>query len=119
MEKPLFELTEELSELKSSLERKRQEAENWEVEISNDQYDEMLDDVYGDVQIAGITFSTSYILRALDPTAYRCGKSDFEYDMDKDNDPKYVELQEQIEELESEIADLEEQIEELKSEPEA
>lgn len=111
MEKTLAELKQELAELKAELESKQKEAENWEVEISDEQYDEMLDDIYGEVQIAGMSYSTSYALKELDPTAYRCGKSDFESGMDNEDDPKFVELQDEIEEIESEIADMEEQIE--------
>lgn len=111
MEKTLMELRQELAELRAELERKQKEAENWEVEISDEQYDDMLDDIYGEVQIAGMTYSTSYALKELDPTAYRCGKSDFESGMDNTDDPMFVELQDEIEELESDMADLEEQIE--------
>ena len=39
-------------------------------------YDEILDDCEGEVMIAGIRFSPSYILKELDPTAYRCGVLD-------------------------------------------
>jgi hypothetical protein len=42
-----------------------------------EQYDDMLDDGYGDVQIAGISLPTSVALRRCDPTAYRVGLSDF------------------------------------------
>lgn len=45
---------------------------------SEERYDEMLDDVYGTVEIAGYTFDTSRALKELDPTAYRCGLVDFE-----------------------------------------
>lgn len=51
------------------------------VEIDPDdyeeQYDETLNELYGDVQIAGCDFSTSYALKELDPTAYRCGLIDY------------------------------------------
>lgn len=40
-------------------------------------YDDTLDDVYGDVSIAGMTYSTSYALKEIDPIAYRVGKSDW------------------------------------------
>ena len=36
-------------------------------------YDEILDDCEGDIMIAGVLFSPSYILKELDPTAYREG----------------------------------------------
>lgn len=40
-------------------------------------YDDMLDEVYPDCQIAGLTYSTSHALKELDPTAYRCGFNDW------------------------------------------
>ena len=40
-------------------------------------YRDMLDDVYGDAKIAGMTYSTSRALERLDPTAYRVGFSDW------------------------------------------
>ena len=46
-------------------------------EVETDQYDEFLDEAYGEVEIAGMTFSTSYALKELDPTAYRCGFNDY------------------------------------------
>ena len=40
-------------------------------------YDEMLDECYGEVNVAGFTYSTSEALFKLDPIAYRCGMSDY------------------------------------------
>ena len=40
-------------------------------------YSEMLDDVYGVVTIAGMEYGTAYALRELDPIAFRCGMSDY------------------------------------------
>lgn len=40
-------------------------------------YADMLDEVYPDCEIAGMTFQTSRALRELDPTAYRCGEVDY------------------------------------------
>lgn len=45
---------------------------------TEDDYDEMLDDCYGDVQITGLSYSTSYALKNLDPIAYRCGFADYQ-----------------------------------------
>lgn len=36
-------------------------------------YDEMLDDVYGMVKVAGYAYATSDLLKNTDPVAYRCG----------------------------------------------
>ena len=43
-----------------------------------ERYDEMLDESYGKIDICGCSFIASYALKRLDPTAYRCGMSDFE-----------------------------------------
>ncbi len=40
-------------------------------------YNNMLDECYPEVNIAGMTYSTSHALKELDPTAYRCGMSDY------------------------------------------
>lgn len=42
-----------------------------------EQYQEMLDDCYSPVEVAGMAFSASRILQELDPTAYRCGYNDY------------------------------------------
>ena len=79
-------------------------------EMLQEMVDEMLD-MDGDVVIAGITFSRSYILKELDPIAYReiCNDvvnsqiEDLQYDLDR-LDPE-VDAEE--------IADIKERIEEL------
>ena len=40
-------------------------------------YDEMLDEVYEDIQIAGSSYGTSYALKEIDPIAYRVGFLDW------------------------------------------
>ena len=40
-------------------------------------YDDMLDEVYPDCGIAGLNYSTSQALKAIDPVAYRCGFNDW------------------------------------------
>jgi hypothetical protein len=42
-----------------------------------DRYDEMLDEVYGEVAIGGLTYDTAMALREVDPIAYRCGFNDW------------------------------------------
>lgn len=46
-------------------------------EIANENYDEWLDEIYGDVEIAGFTYCTSEALREVDPIAYKVGISDY------------------------------------------
>lgn len=54
-------------------------------EVTDDEletrYDDMLDEVYGDVTVAGLEVATSRALRELDPIAYRVGLSDYVSDL--------------------------------------
>jgi hypothetical protein len=43
-----------------------------------DRFDEMLNEVYPEYSIAGITLTPSHILRECDPIAYRIALSEFE-----------------------------------------
>lgn len=40
-------------------------------------YSDMLDDCYGVVEVAGITYNTSRVLKDTDPIAYQEGMSDY------------------------------------------
>lgn len=59
-----------------------------------DQYDDMLDEIYGEVQIAGYTYSTSNALKNVDRIAYECGfddmkdleRSDIVYELNRMDD---------------------------------
>ena len=42
-----------------------------------ERYDQYLDDVYSPVEVAGIEFDASRILKELDPIAYRTGFNDW------------------------------------------
>jgi hypothetical protein len=40
-------------------------------------FDDFLDETCGEVEIAGLTYSTSRALKEVDPIAYRCGFNDW------------------------------------------
>jgi len=40
-------------------------------------FNEMLDDCEGPVELCGMTYSASYVLREIDPVAYRCSFNDY------------------------------------------
>lgn len=40
-------------------------------------YDDMLDEIYGEVDVCGVSYSASRTLKEVDPTAYRCGYVDW------------------------------------------
>lgn len=45
---------------------------------SDDPYDEMLDEIYGDIEICGYSYCASIALYRVDPIAYKVGRSDWE-----------------------------------------
>jgi hypothetical protein len=54
-------------------------------EVTEEEYDDFLDDCYGPFSIGYITFDASRILQGLDPIAYNCGKSDYEDSLDEED----------------------------------
>lgn len=44
---------------------------------AHEQYDDMLNEVYGDVEIAGMQYETARALKELDPIAYNTGFNDY------------------------------------------
>lgn len=60
-------------------------AKQIERELTDVEYADVLDEIYGDVEICGQTFSSGRALRELDHTAFDCGKADYEYTQDEDN----------------------------------
>ena len=75
-----------------------------------EQYDDMLDECHGDF----LGMNASYILKEMDPTAYRCGLLDYLDDLDQDEEKMknddYTEWTEELEEIESKIEELEDEL---------
>ena len=90
--------------------------ETFEYSCTDGEYDEMLDEIYGDVEICGMNYSSSQALKELDPIAYRCGKGDYESNYDLDNCEEYSDLKDELESLEDQLSDLENDLSELNSE---
>jgi len=55
-------------------------------------YDEILDDCEGEVMIAGVLFSPSYILKELDPIAYREGVLDLMDSIEEEDTPESLSM---------------------------
>jgi len=47
-----------------------------EIELTEDDYEAMLNDTYGTVDVCGMTMDAGHVLRQLDDTAFQCGMSD-------------------------------------------
>lgn len=112
----LIEKRAELLEVKQAIYAKQVEIRNFSYESTDDEYDSYLDECYGDIDVCGSSYTASYALKNLDPTAYRCGKSDYDSEKDLDDVEEYQKLTEELEELEDRESDLESEIEELENE---
>jgi len=51
---------------------------NGQVDISTDEYIEMLNEICEEVTICGMTYSAGTALEAVDPVAFRCSLGDYE-----------------------------------------
>lgn len=51
---------------------------NGEVSLSNSEYKDFLNEMYGSVTVCGQEFDHGDLLEDADPVAFRCGKSDYE-----------------------------------------
>jgi hypothetical protein len=49
-----------------------------EVTISDKEYMDVLDEIYGTVSICGISYCAGYALMNIDPIAFNVGKSEYE-----------------------------------------
>ena len=48
-----------------------------EDDIDESEYDDFLNECYGEVNICGYEYQAAYALKEVDPTAYRCGCADW------------------------------------------
>lgn len=100
------ELLNEIQEKEEELNELKEEYEELENNENEDEYDQMLDNVYGTFKIGVCEFSASRVLSELDPIAYNCGMNDF-------NDERMSELENEINEVQDEIKELQEQLKEV------
>ena len=101
----------------AEIEDKQKEIDGFEIdpEEHEEEYKDALDE-QGDVVIGNLHYSPSYVLREVDPTAYRCGLLDYIDSLDVSDDPAYKELEEELEILKDELADLEGELDDLEEE---
>lgn len=82
-------------------------------------YNEYLDDLFGEVDIAGFKWNTSYAFKEIDPTGYRCGMSDWLDGEDRIQEVQGEQYkQEDIDELLEDDEEIEEEEDEDKDKPE-
>ena len=105
-----------ISEWKDNITSKQSEIESFEYECSDDEFSDWIDSIYPEVTIGSLTFSPSEVMKELDPTAYRCGKSDYESNYDLDDCEYYNDLKDELEALELNLEDLETELSDLQDE---
>ena len=108
IEAKIAELAQQAKALQNQIDRFELDSEDY-----TEQYDEMLDEVHGDF----LGMNSSYILKKMDTTAYRCGLLDYLDGLDQDDEKMenddYAEWMEELEEIESEIEELEDKLTEM------
>lgn len=116
LQNTLIDTKSELKEAKNLLDHMESDPHYYFEDEMKESYNQMLDEIYSEA-FDNFPFnlgSPSEWIEENQPIDYRVGFSD--YDFDYSNLSEYVEQQELIEPLQSEIEDLEYEIEELKSE---
>ena len=106
-------LESKIDAIKADIENKQSEIDNFEYKISESDFDEVLDDNEHSVNVCGLEFYPSDILKNCDPIAYRCHKADYESNYDLDDAEEYTDLKEELEALESELDDVESELDDL------
>jgi len=49
-----------------------------EPDVSDEEYEDYLNDLFGEVYVCGTNYDSGRLLKEIDPVAFRCGKSDYE-----------------------------------------
>lgn len=106
-------LESKIDAIKADIENKQSEINSFEYEISESDFDNVLDESEESVTICGIEFYPSDVLKNCDPIAYRCAKSDYESNFDLDDVEEYTDLKDELEALESQLETLESELEDL------
>ena len=111
-------LQNQLDELQERAEDARFFMQTYEIDADEhvQDYEDMLHDLHGLVEIGSLTYDPAHVLREVDPTAYRCGLNDYVDSLDKEEEPDYMEVKEELEEIEADIETVTEQIEDIEQE---
>ena len=111
LKKQIFVLTEKIKD-------KQDEIDNFEKELDEETYNDLLDSCYEEIDICGLKYFPSFAFYRVDPIAYRCGMNDFADSMELNEFPAYNDLVEELETLQSDLEDLENELNDLEEEEE-
>lgn len=96
----------ELLELLKKATHVIEEADDFETDFDEDDYQAMLDDTQPDVNVCGMEYPAGRALRELDPIAFRCGYADWTASLSKTDCPTYRSLIAELEDLRDEVEEL-------------
>ena len=108
----------EIENLELNISELKADIDSFEYSMTESEFDDYLDEFYGEVEVCGMTYSASYALKECDPVAYRCMKSDYEGNFDLDDCVEYTDMVEELDSLESELESLQYELDSLESEAE-
>ena len=99
MEQEKQSILNDIADLEQELAELREREQELEANENPSEYDDMLDEVYGMVNVCGYEYESSRLLKEIDPTAYDCGHSDY-------NSSLLSDIQSEIEDKVAEIEKL-------------
>lgn len=106
----------EMTSINEQINNLQSQLDHFEYEVSESDFDDLLDGCYDMVTIAGMDFYPSDVLKSCDPVAYRCAKSDYESNYDVEDCAEWQELDRELLDLRYKLEDLEGELEDLQNE---
>lgn len=103
-----------IEELELIIEQNQMSLENMEIDYEDfeDEYCEMIDESTPEIKIGNLSWNPSYVLREVDPIAYRTGMMEYvDSNIDIQDTKEYKELEDEIQELQNELEELEDELE--------
>ena len=109
----------EVEELEDSIRWLEGEIDSFELDPDyfEEAYDEVLDEG-GEVNIGGFAYDPSFVLKKVDPMAYRCGLVDYVGSMKNEESDDYKTMVEELEEMKESLREKEEELEEMEADDE-
>ena len=86
----------EIKNLELAISELKSEIDGFEYSLTEAEFDEYLDERHAEVNICGMTYLVSHILKECDPVAYRCYKSGYENNFDLDDCEEYTDMVERL-----------------------
>lgn len=115
MTEKITELESKKDELESRLEAVQKEMDEFDISerVDEDDFDEYLNESHEQVHVCGMAYLPAYVLKEVDPTAYRCAFNDYVDEFSPEDFDEFQDLVTEREDLFSELEDVNGELEEL------